>query len=104
MQVRWTDFAWEMLSQTADDILAEYGYRSYIQFLDDVDAGVNTLCLFPLSGKEEPLLEGRPLQYRSLVIEKLNKIVYVLDEDQELITITDFWNVRREPQLLTSSI
>lgn len=104
MQVEWTDFAWKMLSQTADDILMEFGYQSYCKFLDDVDANVTMLLRFPMSGKEEPLLVSRPLLYRSLVVDTLNKIIYTIDEEKELIYITDFWDVRREPQVLVDSI
>lgn len=104
MQVLWTDFAWEMLSQTADNIWTEYGYKSYIQFLEDVDSAVVALQQFPLLGKEEPLLSGRPLIYHSLVVEKRNKIVYTIDDEKDTIVISDFWNVLREPQLLSNSL
>lgn len=104
MQVEWTDFAWKMLSQTADDILMEFGYQSYCKFLDDVDAHVMMLIRFPKSGKEEPFLMGRPLLYRSLVVDALNKIIYTINEETEVIYITDFWDVRREPKLLIDSV
>ena len=104
MEARWTEFAWSMLSQTADYILCEFGVKTYEDFLQSVDNVVLTLQQHPLLGDEEKFLQGRPLKYRSIVVDKINKIVYTLDEENNQILITDFWNTRREPNLLIESI
>lgn len=100
----WTDFAWQMLSQTSDYILIEFGYKAYESFLNDVDAGVNTISAFPSSGKKEPLLKDKVLLYRSIVVNTYNKIVYFLDDEKDVIVISDFWDTRQEPALLSASI
>ncbi|MCQ2310402.1 MAG: type II toxin-antitoxin system RelE/ParE family toxin [Paludibacteraceae bacterium] len=104
MTTQWTDFAWQMLSQTADYILSEYGTTAYATFLNDVDNGVRTLMQFPQSGHVEPLLKDRIVLYRSIVINNHNKLVYFIDEEKSIIQITDFWDTRREPSLLIKSI
>ena len=44
----------------------------------------------------EQAQEGRPFAYRSIVVNRLNKIVYRVVEDR--IEIADVWDTRREPQ------
>lgn len=100
----WTDFAWQMLSQTSDYILSEFGFKAYESFLNDVDAGVATIKAFPNSGKREPTLVNKILLYRSVVINNYNKIVYFVDNETNVIVISDFWDTRQEPTTLASSI
>jgi hypothetical protein len=45
--------------------------------------------------KIDPLYADRPLTYRSVIINGLNKMVYRVDG--EIIYIVDFWDTRREP-------
>ena len=44
----------------------------------------------------EPLLANRTHLYRSVVINKLNKLIYYIEN--ETIIIADFWDTRREPK------
>lgn len=104
MKIEWTDFAWQMLSQTADGILSEYGFASYASFIKDIDDCVSLLQTQPKLGKEEHLLAQRPFLYRSVVVDKLNKIVYTIDKERNIIFIVDIWDTRREPKLLISSL
>ena len=50
----------------------------------------------PYMGKIEPYLAHRPVKYRSIVVNRLNKIVYRIDDDA--IRIVAFWDTRREPK------
>lgn len=104
MNASWTDFAWSMLSQTADYILSEYGINSYVDFLQEVDKVVLSLQRYPQLGIEEPLLSGRPLCYRSVLVGERNKIVYVIEEEQDRLVIMDFWDTKREPKTLAESV
>ena len=104
MRVEWSDFAWEMLSQTSDNILYQFGLNSYLTFLNDVDAAVGEIREYPTIAPVEKLLEDRPFEYRGLVVRSLNKIIYTIDEEHDTIYITDFWDTRREPQVLAASV
>lgn len=44
----------------------------------------------------EPLLEDLPVEYHSIVVNSLNKMVYRIADDT--IHIADFWDTRREPK------
>ncbi|MBQ0141458.1 MAG: type II toxin-antitoxin system RelE/ParE family toxin [Prevotellaceae bacterium] len=103
MRVLWTDFAWNMLSQTADYVLMEFGYRTYEGFLQDVEDAVSCVVTNVNSGNVEPYLQGRAREYRSMVVNKRNKLVYEVQKDEGIIYIIDFWDTRRNPQLLTAS-
>lgn len=49
----------------------------------------------PHLGAIEPLMAHRAMTYRSIVVNRLSKIVYRIVEDH--IEIADFWDTRREP-------
>ena len=104
MKARWTDFAWSMLSQTADYILYEYGYRAFDTFLDEIDTCVHLLESQPMIGAEERYLANRPFVYRSMVVGRHNKIVYTIDKESGIIHIVDFWDTHREPIMQSRSI
>ena len=53
-------------------------------------------------GKVEPYFDELPDGFRSIVVSRLNKIVYRILED--CIEISDFWNCRRNPETLVSNI
>ena len=56
------------------------------------------LAANPRLGVAEPLLANRKREYRSLVVHKLFKIVYYMDEDKQVIYLAVLWDTRREPR------
>ncbi len=42
------------------------------------------------------------ITYRSLIVKRLNKMVYRIDND--CIIIVDFWNLRRNPDKLRNQV
>ena len=50
----------------------------------------------PHLGPVEPYLDNMPEIYRSIVVNRLNKIVYYIKDNG--IVIADFWDTRREPR------
>ena len=51
---------------------------------------------------QEPLLEDEAITYRSYVLNRLNKIIYYIENDH--VEIADFWDVRRDPGALVDRI
>ncbi len=70
--------------------------------MDDIYHVVPLISRFPHLGKEEPLLEGAPVVYRSIVIGRLNKIIYHINSN--IIEIVTVWDTRREPKKLTEGL
>lgn len=50
----------------------------------------------PELGKIDPLFAHRKQLYRSIIVRRLNKIVYYIKDDT--IRITAMWDTRREPK------
>ena len=96
MKVRWSAGARERMDKTADFIQEQYGVKSKMRFKKEVRRVNDLLKANPYLGPVEPLLEDMPTEYRSVVVNHLNKMVYFVAEDT--IHIADFWDTRREPQ------
>lgn len=102
MKVTMTDFARRQVRETAKYIQQVFGKRYRDKFLEDVKETRLLLANNPHLGPVEPLLSDSPSGYRSIVIAKLNKMIYrILDES---IEIADFWDVRQAPDTLASRV
>lgn len=100
--VIWSPGAKAALDQTLLFIETEFGVKARIRFKKEVRRVNNLLKTNPELGPVEPLLAGLPVIYHSVVVKRLNKIVYRISENQ--IEISDFWDVRREPETLSKRI
>jgi len=95
MKVRWNERARTSLRNTASYILTEFGRKSNVEFLRKVYQTERLLQKNPNLGPAEPYLADAPVLYRSIVVNRLNKIIYWINDD--VIEIVDFWDTRREP-------
>ena len=102
MRVVWSLEAHDQLRHAANFIENRFGKSSRTKFLDDIYHVVPLLSQYPYLGKEETLLEGASVVYRSLVIGRLNKIVYYINGNT--IEIVALWDTRREPKKLTEEL
>lgn len=75
----------------------EFGRKAAVKMNERIESYVQALAGNPYMGIAEPLLHGRRKTYRSLVVHKLVKLVYVVDEVANRIQISDVWDTRREP-------
>ena len=102
MKIIWTDSAQQSQDAAADYIFEEFGAIPLHEFYNKLDEIEEELLSFPEMGKVEPLLQERSKLYRSIVATKYNKIIYFIDGDT--IYIADFWDTRREPNVLISKL
>ena len=96
MKVVWMEQAEEALNRTVKYISGQFGVRASERLLKET---YNTGCRLkdnPYLGSIEPLMAHRTMTYRSIVVNRLNKIVYRIVEDR--IENADFWDTRREPK------
>ena len=96
MRVVWHPEAAKRLRQVVRYIQTEYGSKTCTKFLKEAYRTERLLARNPCFGPIEPFLADAPVQYRSIVVNRLNKIVYWINED--VIEIVDFWDTRREPK------
>jgi len=98
MRVLITNFARQKIRETARYIQSEFGKKYRDLLLYKVQETRLYLATNPHLGSIEPLLSNRPTTYRSVVITKLNKMIYCIDDTNAIIYIVDFWDTRREPE------
>ena len=98
MNVSWSARALKAVNQTSDYILDTFGFTANESFLESIQQASDLLLSNPMAGQIEPLLTHTPIQYRSIVIHRLGKIVYYIKKDT--IRIAAFWDTGREPKRL----
>ena len=102
MRVTITGFARQQIRETARYIQIEFGRKYRDIFLQKVQNIRQYLAVNPHLGPIEPLLSDCPVTYRSIVVTKLNKMIYRIADDH--IEVVDFWDVRREPKALAAQV
>lgn len=102
MKISWSKKAGKNVRHTASSIYLKFGHKASQGFYQKIQQASNILSTFPFIGKKEPWLLDCPVPYRSIVVNRLNKIVYYIDNDT--IKIVDFWDVRREPKELVEGL
>ena len=80
---------------TAKYIYKTFGDKPRREFLAEIKETGKLLCSQPNLGIVEPLLSDSPIMYRSILVQKINKIIYWINND--VIEIVDLWDCRREP-------
>ena len=102
MKVVWLSKARRAFVKTASYVKEHFGEMVALDLYDEVDADNEYLARNPYMFKKEPLWGMRTIQYRSIIVKKLNKIIYRIDD--ELVTVVDFWNSRQSPKKLQKRI
>ena len=102
MKVDWDPKAKEAKRQVAAYIRQEFGTRRAKKFKQEVDDMVHMLMRAPNIGKLDPLFEDRPVAYRSVIINGLNKMVYRVEDD--IIYIAGFWDTRMDDEDQASQV
>ena len=95
MKVKWSPDAKAALDKTCDSIMETFGIKAKMKFKQEVRRVKDLLKTNPYLGPVEPLLADLPDNFRSIVVNHLNKIVYYVEDDT--IHIADFWDTRKEP-------
>ena len=104
MRSVWSERAKKSLHIVEDYILREFGERKRDEFMAEAEKVAIQLESFPKMGKEEPLLAHRKKRYRSYVITRLSKMIYHIDEQRELVVVSDVWDTRREPKAVAKGL
>lgn len=78
-----------------------FGRHVAQKLYDQIIRSVLLLAANPYMGSLEPLLAARQTPYRSLVVHEHYKLIYWVDENKEILYVSDLWDTRREPQSLT---
>jgi plasmid stabilization system protein ParE len=98
MKVTWSQQAAESLRDAITYVRKEFGVYAKQRIVREVQEFVTLLSQNPELGKVEPLLQECPVEYRSYVINRINKAVYYINSDTNSIEIVALWDTRREPK------
>lgn len=96
MKIHWHKRAAAQLHQVEEYVLRDFGERIRQEFMDEVEQATHALADMPTMGKIDPLFAHRRQTYRSIIVRRLNKIVYYVKGDA--LYIAAFWDTRREPK------
>ena len=102
MKIIVSDRADFQLKSTALYIQAEFGGKFRARFVNEFRHVLSLLRKHPRLGSVEPLLEGLPQEYRSIVFGHVNKLVYPIQQDT--ISVVDLWDTRRDPEALSTGV
>lgn len=102
MKVIWLNRAEMSMRRTEEYILQEFGETARKHFMQEVESVAYLLEKMPELGHFEPLLADYKQGYRCIVINRLNKLIYYIKDNQ--ILIAAFWDCRREPKKLVKDI
>lgn len=85
------------------DYYAEWGgIRSVEKLLGKIVEKQQRILKYPKAYSQEPLLAERKIEYRSVIINDYYKMIYRIDDD--VITISAFWDMRMNPNKLKRMI
>ena len=104
MTCEWKKSAIEELTNATKYCAKTFGKRVAEKFLDSVDHQILLLVGNPLMGIHAPELDTLRRQYRTVLVHKLFKLVYYVNEKKSVLYIVSLWDVRRNPSTLVSRI
>ncbi len=108
MVVKWHEEAMAEMEHIANYIEITFNINHAQKFIGEVYHFTNLLANSPRMGKPEPLIIGIPgIDVRSIVVNKLCKLVYIIDgttEETEELYILALWDTRRNPDNLTDEM
>lgn len=83
-----------------------FGEKAAKKLNDRIEECTARLRRFPASGFIDPLLTGRPIQYRSIMLNKRFKLIYfsAFIEGVEYVEIVDIWDTLLNPDILKEKI
>jgi plasmid stabilization system protein ParE len=74
------------------------------KILRDIYKSVESLMSFPQMASIEPLLSDTPVTFRSLVVRAIFKIIYFIDEENEIINIVTIWDCRQDDKKMRKEV
>ena len=96
MTIHWHKRAAAQLHQVEEYVLRDFGERTRQEFMDEVEQAVLSVAEMPNMGIIDPLFAHRKQTYRSIIVRRLNKVVYYVKGDT--LHVAAFWDCRREPK------
>ncbi|MBP5502640.1 MAG: type II toxin-antitoxin system RelE/ParE family toxin [Bacteroidales bacterium] len=104
MNIKWKLQARASLRQIVYYIKTKFDNNAVNKFRCAVEQQLKVLESFPDIGAPDPLFYDRATTYRSVLINRLSKMVYFVDYDNNTIVISAFWDCRQDPTNQASQV
>lgn len=104
MQIIWTNKSILEFSKIAEYIKYEFGYKAKEKFKKSVKRTEKIIKDNPYIKPQEELLLDDPRELRSILVNKLNKLIYFVDKENNTIYIADIWDIRQCPENLKNRV
>ena len=102
--IRFYPFAIRALDGIYEWGVRDSGKKAAKRFVNKIAKKILDLRKSPYICSVEPMLEGYPQKYRSLVAHSYFKVIYYIDEDAKIIYVADIWDTRMDPEELQSHV
>ncbi|MCF6222650.1 MAG: type II toxin-antitoxin system RelE/ParE family toxin [Flavobacteriaceae bacterium] len=96
-RIIWSKFAGKQLDNIFDYYKKRVSLRVSLKIIQSIITDIEKLENNPFIGQHEELLKNRKHEYRSL-ISKNYKIVYTIDDLNQIIRIYDIFDTRQNPK------
>ncbi|OAV68805.1 Plasmid stabilization system protein [Bacteroidales bacterium Barb6XT] len=100
MVVKWSDPSKRALRSIFSYYCDVAGRKRADKLIAEIKRSAMRLENSPRMATVDPLFERSPRKFRSLVVKKIHKIVYYIDERDNCIYIVDVWDCRQDPKKL----
>jgi len=104
MVVIWTKIAERRLRNIFDYYFDAAGHKVAVSIVADIINSSDLLETMPLMAPIEKDLVGHKFVYRSLIVSRIFKVVYFIDEKAECVVIATIWDCRCNPLTLQQEI
>lgn len=102
MKVQWTEKAVLSYEHIAVYILESFGVKAKNRFVEKVALKIRLVASIPSVGKLESTFGGEDVEYRSVIVNGLSKIIYRIEGNT--LYVVAFWDTRREPKTLEKEL
>lgn len=104
MNIEWSKEAEDSFNDIVDWYLTHMGWHSAEKFMNAIEERINLLYNNPYLGPKEESLADKQKPYRSLWDGKHCKIIYYLEETNNVIYIAYIWGCSQDPNKLQSKL
>ena len=92
--------AYEAILFNYDWVALNFGFRIADRFLTRVEEAIRLLGAYPNMGSIDERLANGPHSYRSFPFRPHHRIIYYVNEFEEVLHVIGFWDTRRDPASL----
>ena len=103
MKVEWNKKAEQQWYSMAAYINKTFGKKALLDFTQNVKEWQSRIAINPEIAAFEPLLKNRRKPYRSIVIHECCKLIYYINQKEEVVRVVALWDTRREPVKLAAN-